>query len=47
MIASIFIPASVGVPVAIGLGVVVAYFTALFVKQVIFKKAGGLFTAKF
>jgi hypothetical protein len=44
---AILIPGSVFYPAAIAIGVVVAYYVALFVKQVVFKKSGGLFTAKF
>lgn len=44
---AILIPGSVFYPAAAVIGGVFAYFIALFVKQVIFKKQGGLFTAKF
>jgi hypothetical protein len=44
---AILLPAKVGDTVAAAIVPVVAYFIALFVKQVILKKPGGLFTAKF
>jgi hypothetical protein len=47
MIASIVLPAGVFYPAAIGIGLVVVYSIALLIKQEIFKKPGGLFTAKF
>jgi hypothetical protein len=47
MIASIVLPAGVFYPAAIGIGLVVVYFTALLIKQKVFNKPGGLFTAKF
>ena len=47
MKASIFIPAGVFYPAAVAIGVVASYYIALFVKQVLLKKPGGLFTAKF
>ena len=47
MMAAILIPASLGIVLAVVTVVPAAYFVALFVKQVILKKSGGLFTAKF
>jgi membrane protein DedA with SNARE-associated domain len=51
MIASILgqypIPAWLGETLGAVLGTVAAYYIALFVKQVLLKKPGGLFTAKF
>jgi hypothetical protein len=47
MIASLLIPAKVGIPLAVAALVPAAYYTALFVKQVLLKKPGGLFSAKF
>jgi hypothetical protein len=47
MIASIFIPAKLGISLAVATGVPTVYYVALFVKQVLLKKPGGLFTAKF
>jgi hypothetical protein len=47
MFAMITVPAYVFYPFAVAVGAVVVYYSALFVKQVILKKTGGLFTAKF
>jgi hypothetical protein len=44
---AILIPAKLGIGLAIATGVPASYYVALFVKQVILKKTGGLFTAKF
>jgi len=47
MIASILIPAKLGISLAVVFMAPASYFLALFIKQVILKKPGGLFTAKF
>jgi hypothetical protein len=47
MISLILIPVKLGIWLAVAALVPASYYGALFVKQVIFKKPGGLFTAKF
>lgn len=42
-----FIPAKLGIGLAIATGLPASYYVALFIKQVLLKKPGGLFTAKF
>lgn len=44
---AILIPAKLGIGIAIAALVPALYYVALFVKQVILKKPGGLLTAKF